>query len=118
MSESNLSEKDVLLSEGFDIRISKPLAAKLGLPNATILGYFHEALQTPTCLIDGVPWIEKSYIELAEEIQGLGESSIRRRVKKLESQGLLESCRISTKQYRQTKSYTICYDAVKKILQD
>ena len=69
-------------------------------------------------MIDEVPWIEVTLQEISVELRrGFSTSTIRRQIKKLESLALIKSCRLSTQKFCQTKSYTICYDTVKEMMQ-
>ena len=115
---SDADPRELLFPAASHIAVSSTVAAKLGLSTAMILGYFHEALQDPTYVIDDVPWIEVTLQEISLELRrGFSTSTIRRYLKKLESLGLMQSCRLSTQEFCQTKSYTICYDTVAELMQ-
>ena len=96
-----------LLVNECPVMVVPSLAVKLGLNEAVVLQQIHYWLEASLHVVEGRKWVYKTYREWQRQLPFWSESTIKRAIRSLESQGYLISANWNRLKLDKTKWYTI-----------
>ncbi|MEH7436995.1 hypothetical protein V7182_05825, partial [Neobacillus drentensis] len=104
-----------LLVNECPVMVVPSLAMKLGLNEAVVLQQIHYWVEASLHVVEGRKWVYKTYREWQRQLPFWSESTIKRAIRSLESQGYLLSANWNRLKLDKTKWYTIDYERLMEL---
>ena len=104
-----------LLVNECPVMVVPSLAVKLGLNEAVVLQQIHYWVEASLHVVEGRKWVYKTYREWQRQLPFWSESTIKRAIRSLESQGYLLSANWNRLKLDKTKWYTIDYERLMEL---